>query len=153
MILLLIFPWLTFFLYGMYSFKRYLPTSIFSSLLIALISELSKSFNWWKVKKPLVPALATDITFVFGLFLPLDLWIFKLTYNKLWLYVIANIISDYLFAYPLTTLAEKFHIYKMKKMKRYHLFFLSLFVALLNYLYQRFIIDSLLLNKKDKSPT
>lgn len=152
MLLLLIGPWFTFLLYGKQSFKKYLPTSVFSSLLISLISELAKSYKWWKVKTPLVPKLATDITFVFGLFLPLNLWIFKLTYHKLWLYIIGNIFSDYLFAYPLTSLAEKFKIYKLKNMTRIQLFFLSLFVALLNYLYQKFISDSISSNKKEKSP-
>ncbi|KAB7665116.1 hypothetical protein [Bacillus sp. B1-b2] len=151
MLILLFGPWLTFFVLGKQSFKKYLPTSVFSSLLIAIISEFAKSYKWWKVKTPLVPKLATDLTFVFGLFLPLNQWIFKLTYQKLWLYVVSNIVSDYLFAYPLTTLAEKFNIYKMKNMSRMQLFFLSLFVAFLNYLYQRFIIDSLPTNRKEKS--
>lgn len=78
---------------------------------------------------------------------------FKLTYKKVWLYIIANLFADYLFAYPLTTLAEKFNIYKMVNMKRKHLFFLSLFVALLNYLYQYFIVEPLRSNKPKKKTT
>ncbi|PKG22749.1 hypothetical protein [Niallia nealsonii] len=148
MYILLIGPWFTFFLFGTKSFRRFLPTATFSSLLICLISEFSKSHKWWKVHKPIIPSLASDITFVFGLFFTLNLWIFKLTYQKIWLYIITNVFADYLFAYPLTTLAEKFNIYKMVNLKRKHLFYLSLFVALLNYLYHRFIIEPKYLLRK-----
>lgn len=141
MYVLLIGPWFTFFFFGKKPFKRFLPTATFSSLLIALISELSKSYKWWKVNKPILPSLASDITFIFGLFFTLNLWVFKLTYHKVWLYIITNIFADYLFAYPLTSLAEKFHIYKLINITRKQLFYLSLFVAFLNYLYQRIIVE------------
>lgn len=141
MYMLLIGPWFTFILFGAKPFRRFLPTGIFSSLLITLISELSKSYTWWKVKRPIIPSLATDITFVFGLFFTLNLWIFKLTYKKIWLYVITNIFADYLFAYPLSTLAEKFGIYKLVNLKKIQLFALSLFVAACNYIFHRFIVE------------
>lgn len=68
MYVLFIAPWFTFLFFGKNEFRRFLPTATFSSLVISLISELSKSRKWWKVKKPIIPSLATDITFVFGLF-------------------------------------------------------------------------------------
>ncbi|MCE4048193.1 MULTISPECIES: hypothetical protein [Bacillaceae] len=141
MYVLLIGPWFTFLLFGAKSFRRFLPTGIFSSLLITLISELSKSYTWWKVKKPIIPGLSTDITFVFGLFFTLNLWIFKLTYEKVWLYIISNIFADFLFAYPLSTLAEKFKIYKLVNLKRLQLFCLSLSVAGCNYFFHRFVVE------------
>ncbi|RVT66992.1 hypothetical protein EM808_00445 [Niallia taxi] len=141
MYVLLFGPMLTFFLFGAKSFRRFLPTGMFSSLLITLISEFSKTYKWWKVKNPIVPGIATDITFVFGLFFTLNLWIFKLTYEKLWLYIITNIFADYLFAYPLSALAQKFKIYKLVNLKKSQLFGLSLIVAALNYVFHRFIVE------------
>jgi hypothetical protein len=122
---LLIIPWLSVSKLGKFSFLRFLPTVIFSDLLIALISELSRAFNWWKVKNPIFPKLATDVSFVFGPFTILMFWIFKLTYKRFWIYLLTNIFADYLFAYPLTTLAEKMGVYKMGRMSRRQLFLLS----------------------------
>lgn len=55
--------------------------------------------------------------------------------------MLTNIISDYLFAYPLTSLAEKLGVYKMGKMSRKQLFLLSIAVAIINYLYQALIVE------------
>ena len=49
----LLLPWLSIVKVDKFVFKRYLPVLTFSSLVIAFISELSKSFTWWKVRKPL----------------------------------------------------------------------------------------------------
>ncbi|WP_462413594.1 hypothetical protein [Neobacillus sp. Marseille-QA0830] len=134
-------PWLSVFKFGKSSFIRFLPTIIFSNFIIAIISELSRALNWWKVKSPIFPKLATDVSFVFGPFTIMNLWIFKLTFKKFWLYLFSNIIADYLFAYPATTIAEKMGIYKMKRMSRKQLFLLSVAVAIINYLYQSLIIE------------
>lgn len=143
MYLLLLFPWLSIWKFGKVSFLNFFPTIIFSNLMIALISELSRAFKWWKVKNPIFPKLATDVSLVFGPFTILNLWIFKFTYKRLWLYLLINIFADYLFAYPLTTIAEKLGVYKMGRMSRKQLFLLSILVAILNYVYQFFIVDSL----------
>ncbi|WP_368659405.1 hypothetical protein AB3Z07_12605 [Metabacillus halosaccharovorans] len=62
MYMLLIMPWLSVIKLGKQSFIRYLPTIVFSDLIIALISELSRKLKWWKVKNPIVPKLATDVS-------------------------------------------------------------------------------------------
>ncbi|WP_102275302.1 hypothetical protein [Cytobacillus massiliigabonensis] len=143
MYLLLILPWFSAAKLGKLSFLLYLPTIIFSNLVIALISELSRELKWWIVKNPIFPKFATDISFVFGPFTMINFWIFKLTYKRFWLYLLTNIGADYLFAYPLTTLAEKLGVYKMVRMSRKQLFFLSIAVAILNYLFQAKLIDPL----------
>ena len=143
MYLLLVLPWLSIRNLGKNSFLRFLPTIIFSDLVIALISELSKNLKWWKVRKPIFPQLATDVSFVFGPFTILNFWIFKLTYKKFWIYLITNVFADYLFAYPLTTIAEKLGVYKMVRMSRKQLFFLSIAVAVLNYLYHSLFVEPL----------
>ena len=148
MYMLLIMPWLSVIKFGKSSFHRYLPTIIFSDLIIALISELSRALNWWKVKNPIFPKLATDVSFVFGPFTVLNFWIFKLTYKRFWVYLLTNIIADYLFAYPLTTLAEKLRVYKMVRMSRKQLFLLSVVVAIFNYLYHFLIVEP---RRKEKS--
>ncbi|MEH7096635.1 hypothetical protein [Neobacillus vireti] len=148
MYILLILPWISLFKFGKSSFIRYLPTIVFSDLMIALISELSRELKWWKVKNPIFPKLATDVSFVFGPFTILNLWIFKLTYKRFWLYLLTNLFADYLFAYPLTTIAEKIGVYKMVRMSRKQLFFLSVVVAIINYLYQFFMVEPL---RKEKT--
>ncbi|MBY0200394.1 hypothetical protein ACQKGA_28375 [Priestia megaterium] len=140
---LLLLPWLSLFKINKMTFKRYLPVLTFSSLVIALLSELSKSYRWWKVKKPLFPKLSSDISFIFGPFFIANLWVFKLTYGNFKNYMLVNSLFDYMFAYPLTTIAEKLKVYKMVNMSRLQLFTLSIATSIINYLYQFFIEDVL----------
>ena len=140
---LLLLPWLSLFKIDKMTFKRYLPVLTFSSLVIALLSELSKSYKWWKVRKPIFPKLSSNISFIFGPFFIANLWVFKLTYGNFKNYLLVNGLFDYLFAYPLTTLAEKLKIYKMVNMTRFQLFALSIATSIINYLYQLFIGDVL----------
>lgn len=140
---LFLLPWLSLFKIDKMTFKRYLPVLSFSSLVIALLSELSKSYNWWKVKKPLFPKLSSDISFIFGPFFIANLWVFKLTYGNFINYLLINGLFDYMFAYPLTTIAEKLKVYKMINMTRFQLFILSIATSIINYLYQLFIEDAL----------
>ncbi|MDR7241033.1 MULTISPECIES: hypothetical protein [Priestia] len=139
----LLLPWLSIVKGDKFVFKKYLPVLTFSSLVIAFISELSKSFTWWKVRKPLFPKLSSDISFIFGPFFVANFWVFKLTYGNFKKYLLINVLFDYLFAYPLTSLAEKLKVYKMVNMTRFQLFIISIATALINYLYQYFIEDAL----------
>jgi hypothetical protein len=95
------------------------------------------------VKKPLFPKLSSDISFLFGPFFIATFWVFKLTYGSFKKYLLLNVLFDYLFAYPLTSLAEKLKVYKMVNMTRFQLFLISIATALINYLYQHFIEDVL----------
>ncbi|MEO2222687.1 hypothetical protein [Priestia megaterium] len=140
---LLLLPWLSILKIDKMTFKRYLPVLTFSSLVIALLSELSSSYTWWKIRKPLFPKLSSSIPFIFGPFLIANLWVFKLTYGNFKNYMLVNGLFDYLFAYPLTTLAEKLKVYKMVNMTRFQLFALSIATSIINYLYQLFIEDVL----------
>ncbi|WP_350020101.1 hypothetical protein [Priestia flexa] len=140
---LLVLPWLTLFKTDKQTFKRYLPVITFSSLAISLLSELAKNFKWWRVRKPLVPRLSSDISFVFGGFFIANFWVFRLTYGKFIPYMLLNAVFDYMFAYPLTTLGEKLRVYKMGTLSRFNLFLMCMGMAVVNYLYQMFIDDAL----------
>ncbi|WP_182007177.1 hypothetical protein [Priestia aryabhattai] len=143
LVALLLLPWLSLFKIDKMTFKRYLPVLTFSSLVIALLSELSNRYTWWKVRKPLFPNLSSNISFIFGPFFIANLWVFKLTYGNFKNYLLVNGLFDYLFAYPLTTLAEKLKVYRMVNMTRFQLFALSVATSIINYLYQLFIEDVL----------
>ncbi|MGG0552592.1 hypothetical protein ABEY55_08385 [Priestia aryabhattai] len=143
LVALLLLPWLSLFKIDKMTFKRYLPVLTFSSLVIALLSELSNRYKWWKVRKPLFTKLSSNISFIFGPFFIANLWVFKLTYGNFKNYLLVNGLFDYLFAYPLTTLAEKLNVYRMVNMTRFQLFALSVATSIINYLYQLFIEDVL----------
>src|SRR5690625_3744829 len=81
--LILIIPWLTMIFYNTYSLKRFMPVSIFVSLLVTLIFQMGYVYKWWIIGKSLVKwGHITSLPITFGSFLVGTLWIFHFTYDK-----------------------------------------------------------------------
>lgn len=136
---LILIPWMSLFFMRKQDFKRFLPVGTFISLLIAIETDLSNKFGLWKIKGNERDRFLTDFTFILGPFFIGTLWIFRFTFRRFWLFLFSNIVMDYLLAYPLTTMFEKLGIYKLKKLKRFYLFLLSVSYAIVLYGYQLYL--------------
>jgi hypothetical protein len=136
---LLLIPWLTVFLIPKNVFKKYTPSAIFASLLVAINCMLSVPFKWWTVKGGLLNKVFNDLSFIFGPFFIGTIWIFRLTFGKFWLYLLVNTIMDLFLAYPINWLMQRLKVYKLVNFKSKHVFFLSICFALVIYPYQLFI--------------
>ncbi|MCM3567236.1 hypothetical protein [Neobacillus mesonae] len=79
------------------------------------------------------------LSFIFGPFFTTNLWVFRFTYGKFFLYAFCNLIMDLVFAYPLSALFQKMGHYQLKKFNSKIIFFISYSLALLNYAFQKFI--------------
>ncbi|SFQ35367.1 hypothetical protein SAMN05518683_13116 [Salibacterium halotolerans] len=82
------------------------------------------------------------LSFIFGFFFTINLWVFHFTYGRFALYVVVNFLIDLLFAYPLNRLFQKIGHYKLKNMNAAAMFFISFSLALVNYGFQKFMEKS-----------
>jgi hypothetical protein len=139
----LILSWLSLFKLDKLTIKRYLPVGTLTALIYTFLSGVNSNVKWWKVNIKIFKKLPGNFPFALGPFVILPIWIFKFTFGKFLIYLLTNIISGILFAYPITSFFEKIGIYKMKKMNRIQLFFLSVSSSIIIYLYQLFIDGSL----------
>ncbi|MBM7651086.1 hypothetical protein [Neobacillus cucumis] len=136
---LFLIPWLTVFFIPKEEFKKYTPVATFATLIVLAESVLSGPFKWWKVKGgPLQKAL-NDFSFIFGPFFVGTIWIFRFTYGKFWLYLLANILMDSFLTYPASWILQKLHVFKLVRFKPKHIFFTAMPYAILIYLYQMYI--------------
>ncbi len=72
-----------------------MPVALFCSLAFAFIFEAGISFQWWVVTEPSYPLINIPI-FIYGPYLVATIWIFKYTYGRFWLYLVTNIVLDYI---------------------------------------------------------
>ncbi len=145
---LILLSWTTVIFLPKKSFFKYLPVTLFSSIIILTEYLLGGSRNWWKVKGGAKSIANNGLTFTFGPYFVGNLWIFHLTYRKPWLYTLLNLTFDYLLAYPFNSFFERVNLYKLNKIKPIHLFLISLFYSLVNYGFQ-LILDK---NQNNQSP-
>ncbi len=121
-----------------YAFKKYLPVTLFCSCFFLIQSLLNSIFKWWEVKGGLKYRIFDDLAFIFGPFFTINLWVFHLTFGKFSIYAFCNLIMDLVYAYPLNALFQKIGHYKLKRETSTVLFIKTYFLALLNYLFQKF---------------
>ncbi|MGD6781476.1 hypothetical protein [Sutcliffiella horikoshii] len=121
---------------GWKHFKRFLPGTLFMSILIALESIVAEKYKWWAIYKKIPPYFVNEFAFIVGPFFAGSLWILRLTYGKIYLYFLLNAFVDAVFVYPFSALFEHIGIFKMKKMSRHQLFGLFLIKSLLMYGFQ-----------------
>ncbi|MFZ4452043.1 hypothetical protein [Salibacterium aidingense] len=132
-------PWLTVPIIRRNSFMRFLPASTLANLVISLFSVVADRKKLWKVKNPIFPYTAVDYSYLLGLFPVTTIWVFKLTYGDFKKYLTLNIILDYLLSFPIIKFFTKVGVFEFKKMRPFHFFIFSVFLAFVIYWYQYFV--------------
>lgn len=145
---LILISWATVIFLPKKSFFKYLPVSLFSSLITLTEYLLGSPRNWWKAKGGTKTIANNGLTFTFGPYFVGNLWIFHLTYGRFWLYTLLNLILDYLLAYPFNSFFERINLYKLNKIKPINLCLISLSYSFVNYGFQ-LILDK---NQNIQSP-
>lgn len=136
---LIIISWISIIFLPKSAFRRYLPVSIFCSLLVIIGCFLSYRYRWWKVKGGIAELIFMDLSFTFGPFFAGTMWIFYLTFGKFKRYVLLNGIFNFLLSYPFTHFFQKYNVYKLVNFKRIHLFSFYYGFAFIIYGYQMLI--------------
>lgn len=129
-------PWLSLFFLDKQVIKRYMPVAIFAALLVTLQNELAYTYKWWVVKETFFPMAITYFPFVYGAFLVGTIWIFYFTFGKFKTYFLANLLIDFLFAFPLNEWFEYLGLYKLVNYSNWEILLTFIIISLLIYLYQ-----------------
>jgi hypothetical protein len=136
---LLVISWSSAFFLPKKLFVRYSPVAVLASLLVLIECYLAIPFKWWKVNGGVKTKLFNELSFILGPFFVGTIWIFRLTFGKLWLYLLLNLIMDGLLSFPFNKIFQKLKVYKLINFKPKHIFFTSFAYAIMIYGYQLLI--------------
>ncbi|MGG3691342.1 hypothetical protein [Heyndrickxia ginsengihumi] len=98
LIIIFVLSWLTLPLLGREAFKKYLPSAIFMCILTKVLDEYGKRKKWWRFYKGIPPLDSFDI-FNLGPYFITSLWMLKLTYGKLRIFLISNTLLHIVFIF------------------------------------------------------
>jgi len=88
-------PWFTLLFIKRESFKKYLPVTLFTALLVTIVYEIAYTYKWFAIKETIVPwGNITNVSMAYGAFFITTIWVFYFTFKNLWLYIVANVIID-----------------------------------------------------------
>ena len=104
------------------SFYKYLPVSIFTSVLVLSVCALSIPYKLWVIKGNKTTKILNDLSFVFGSFFAGTMWIFHLTFGKFKQYFALNLLMNLFLSYPLSYVFQKLRVYRLVSFKSKHVF-------------------------------
>lgn len=133
---LLILPWLTIPLLGGKTVKRFFLATTFISLVVRAESILAKKRRWWWVYEKIHPKLSGEFPLIWGPFFVGTMWILKLTYGKFFVYLITNLVTDTIFAYPFMNVCKRLGLGSLVRLKKYQLSIVFFVKSLLLYGFQ-----------------
>jgi hypothetical protein len=131
---MLIIPWFSLFFMKKAGIKRYIPVVIFTALIVTITHEIAHAFKWWVALDSIVPwGYITNVSYSYGYFLVGTLWIFYLTYEKFWLFVVTNFILDWIWAFPTIQFLEKMKIFQYVNINEWILWLIAFSQSLMIY--------------------
>ncbi len=130
-----ILAWATVYFMPKKSVKRYIPVTIFSTLITVTISFIGHHYDFWAVKgsskKRMWNLLSILVYFSIGC-----LWIFHLTFGKFKLYLLINLLNNLVYAVGIIPILEKLNFIKYVKFTRIHHVIVAMLYAIVIYGYQ-----------------
>jgi hypothetical protein len=93
-LLLILIPWLSLLFIGKRDFKRYSFSGVFI-IIFEIINHLyGHKRNWWKFYDKRKSFMRDELPFSVGPYMPLSMWLLKLSYGNFKKFVLLNVISD-----------------------------------------------------------
>ncbi|RXT07067.1 hypothetical protein [Ammoniphilus sp. CFH 90114] len=122
---IIIFPWLSLLFIGKRDFKRYSLAGIFIVIFEIFNHIYGHNRNWWKFYDGKKSFFKDELPFSIGPYLPLSMWLLKISYGNFKKFVLLNAMADGLFAYLFIDLFKKWKIISLNKLT-HHQFFIYL---------------------------
>ncbi|MEW9677350.1 hypothetical protein ABRT01_14380 [Lentibacillus sp. L22] len=119
------------------SFLKYLPVSLFSSVITLSEILYFTIHKLWKVKGSPSVMMCNAAVLVVGPYFLASLWVFHLSKGKFLKYFLINGIADFIFAFPLVVLFRKLNFFKLK-VSSFQFFKMIFMDAIVIYTFQKF---------------
>lgn len=137
-LILLTAPWFSLFFLDKNTIKRYMPTTIFTALLMTILFQIAYAYGWWEIHQSIVPwGYMIDASFAYGVFAVGTFWIFYLTSHRFALYVLSNLVMDALFSFTVFPLLTRIGIATLKNITAWQYFFVIFGLSFVIYGYHK----------------
>jgi hypothetical protein len=134
-------PWLTLLFIGKRSFKRFSLSGIFIVIFEIVNHMYGHKKKWWKFYNKRESFLRDELPFSIGPYMPLSMWLLKISYGNFKKFIMLNAIADGIFAFFFIDVLKKLKIIRLNRLNHLQFFFYLHYKAYLlygvQYLYER----------------
>ncbi|OAS82760.1 MULTISPECIES: hypothetical protein [Metabacillus] len=121
-VILIVVPWLSLICIGKHNLKRFSLAGIVIVILEIINHKIGQKRNWWTFYDKRKSFLTNELPFSIGPYMPLSLWLLKLSYGNFKKFVLLNVIADGLFAFPIINFIKKIKILRLNKLNNFQFF-------------------------------
>ncbi len=136
LLVIMILPWLSLQLLGKKAIQRFYPGALFIFFLVLVESIFVKKRVWWRFFEKLLPNVMGELPFLFGPLFVGALWILKFSFGNFLRYIILNVVTNLLIAYPGMSILRKMGIVSLVRLKHYQMGVLLMAQSVLMYIVQ-----------------
>jgi hypothetical protein len=135
-------PWLSLLLIGKRDMKRFSLSGIFIVIFEILNHLYGHKRKWWKFYDKRNSFIKDELPWSIGPYLPISMWLLKISYGNLKKFVVLNVIFDALFAFVFIDIFKKLKLVGLNKINNFQFFIYLHYKAYLlygvQYLYEKF---------------
>nr|WP_243449955.1 hypothetical protein [Neobacillus terrae] len=118
---------------GKRNMKRFSLSGVFIVIFEIINHLYGHRRNWWKFYDKRKSFIKDELPFSVGSYMPISLWILKISYGNFKKFVILNVISDGLFAFLFIDVLKRFKIISLKRINHIQFFIYLHYKAYLLY--------------------
>ncbi|MEW9050555.1 MAG: hypothetical protein AB2392_05320 [Neobacillus sp.] len=131
--LLVVIPWLSLLFIGSRSFKRYSFSGIFIIIFEIMNHLYGHKRKWWKFYDKPKSFIRDELPFSIGPYMPLSMWLLKISYGNFKKFLLLNIFVDGIFAFIVMDVLKKLKIIRLNRLNRFQFFIYIHYKAYLLY--------------------
>lgn len=126
-------PWISLLFIGKRSFKRFSLSGVFIVVFEIINHMYGHKRNWWKFYDKRKSFIKDELPFSVGPYMPLSMWLLKISFGNFKKFVLLNAIADGLFAFLFIDVLKKFKIISLNRLNHFQFFLYLHYKAYLLY--------------------
>jgi hypothetical protein len=130
---IILFPWLSLLFLGKHNFRRFSFAGVFIVIFEIINHLVGHKRKWWKFYDKPKSFIKDELPFSVGPYMPLSMWLLKLSFGNFKKFVVLNVIADGLFAFIFMDILKRFKIIRLNRLSRFQFFIYIHYKAYLLY--------------------
>jgi hypothetical protein len=119
---MILIPWLSLLFIGKRSIKRYSVAGVFIMVFEIMNHLYGRKRKWWKFYDKSKSFLSDELPFDIGPYMPISMWILKLSYGNLKKFVFLNVLANGFFAFLFVPFLKKIKIVRLNRLNHFQFF-------------------------------
>jgi hypothetical protein len=121
-VLIIVIPWLSLLFIGKRNFKRFSFAGVFIVIFEIINHLYGHKKKWWKFYDKRRSFIKDELPYSIGPYMPLSMWLLKLSFGNFKKFVFLNAISDGLFAFFFIDVLKKLKIISLNRINHVQFF-------------------------------